>query len=168
VDETGTNAAMTPTYSRSLVGERALGKAPKNHGKNLTVVGAIALDGIRAMMAYEGGTTNEAFLYFVQHALVPSLRRGDVVVWDNLKAHYCKGVSEAIEAVGAHVVFLPPYSPELNPIEHTWSKLKGALRRAEARTLQTLVLALERSSTEITHDDLIGWFTNCGYQAQCN
>ena len=159
---------MTPIYSRSLVGERAFGKAPKNQGKNLTVVGAIALDGIRAMMAYEGGTTNEAFLYFVRHALVPSLRRGDVVVWDNLKAHYFKDVSEAIEAAGAHIVFLPPYSPELNPIEHTWSKLKGLLRREEARTLQTLALALERSSTEITCDDLIGWFTNCGYEAQGN
>jgi transposase len=168
VDETGTNAAMTPIYSRSLVGERAFGKAPKNQGTNLTVVGAIALDGIRAMMAYEGGTTKQAFLHFVRQALVPALRRGDVVVWDNLKAHYCEGVSEAIEEVGAHVVFLPPYSPELNPIEHTWSKLKGLLRREEARTLRTLALALERSSTEISHDDLIGWFTNCGYEAQGN
>ena len=159
---------MTPLYSRSLVGERAIGKAPKNQGKNLTVVGAIALDGIRAMMAYEGGTTKQAFLHFVRHALAPALHRGDVVVWDNLKAHYCEGVREAIEAVGAQVVFLPPYSPELNPIEHTWSKLKGLLRREEARTLRTLVLALERSSTEISHDDLIGWFTHCGYEAQGN
>jgi len=168
VDETGTNAAMTPLYSRSLVGERAVGKAPKNQGKNLTVVGAIALDGIRAMMAYEGGTTKHAVLHFVRHAVVPALHRDDVIVWDNLKAHYCEGVREAIEAVGAHVVFLPPYSPELNPIEHTWSKLKGLLRREEARTLRTLALALERSSTEISHDDLIGWFTNCGYEAQGN
>jgi len=159
---------MTPLYSRSLVGERALGKAPRNQGKNLTVVGAIALDGIRAMMAYEGGTTKEAFLHFVRHALVPALHVGDVVIWDNLKAHYCEGVSEAIEAIGAHVVFLPPYSPELNPIEHTWSKLKGLLRREEARTLRTLALALGRSSTEISQDDLIGWFTNCGYEAQGN
>lgn len=159
---------MTPIYSRSLVGERAIGKAPKNQGKNLTVVGAIALDGFRAMMAYEGGTTKEAFLHFVRHALAPSLRRGDVVIWDNLKAHYCQGVREAVEAVGAHVMFLPPYSPELNPIEHTWSKLKGLLRREEARTLRTLALALERSSTEICKEDLAGWFNNCGYEAQCN
>lgn len=168
MDETGTNAAMTPLYSRSLVGERARGKVPKNHGKNLTVVGAIALDGFRAMMAYEGGTTKIAFLHFVTHALAPSLHRGDVVVWDNLKAHYCEGVRAAVEAVGAKVMFLPPYSPELNPIEHTWSKLKGLLRREEARTLRTLALALQRSSTEISSDDLIGWFTNCGYQAQYN
>ena len=159
---------MTPLYSRSLVGERAVGKAPKNHGKNLTVVGAIALDGIRAMMAYEGGTTKEAFLHFVRHALAPSLRRNDVVVWDNLRAHYADEVRAAIEAVGARVMFLPPYSPELNPIEEMWSKLKSLLRREEARTLRTLVLALERSSTAITSSDLVGWFTDCGYEAQCN
>jgi transposase len=168
VDETGTNAAMTPLYSRSLVGERAVGKAPKNQGTNLTVVGAIALDGIRAMMAYEGGTTNQAFLHFVRHALVPALKHGDLVVWDNLKAHYANGVREAIEAVGAHVVFLPPYSPELNPIEPMWSKLKSLLRREEARTLRTLALALGRSSTAITPSDLVGWFTHCGYEAQGN
>jgi transposase len=168
VDETGTNAAMTPLYSRSLVGERALGKAPKNHGKSLTVVGAIALDGIRAMMAYEGGTTKQAFLHFVRHALVPSLRRNDVVVWDNLRAHYADEVREAIEAVGASVRFLPPYSPELNPIEEMWSKLKSLLRREEARTLHTLALALGRSSTAITPSDLVGWFTDCGYEAQVN
>lgn len=159
---------MTPLYSRSPVGERAFGKAPRNQGNNLTVVGAIALDGIRAMMAYEGGTTKQAFLHFVRRALVPSLRRGDVVVWDNLRAHYCEGVREAIEAVGAHVVFLPPYSPELNPIEHTWSKLKNLLRREEARTLRTLALAIERSATAVSKADLAGWYTNCGYEAQCN
>lgn len=159
---------MTPLYSRSLVGKRAMGKAPKNHGKNLTVVGAIALDGIRAMMAYEGGTTNQAFLHFVKHALVPSLHRDDVVVWDNLKAHYAAGVKEAIEAAGAHVVFLPPYSPELNPIEAMWSKLKSLLRREEARTLDTLAAAVGRSSTKVRHSDLIGWFTHCGYEAQGN
>ena len=168
MDETGTNAAMTPLYSRALVGERAFGKAPRNHGKNLTVVGAIALDGVRAMMAYEGGTTKEAFLYFVTHVLAPALRRGDIVVWDNLTAHYCDGVREAIEAVGASVMFLPPYSPELNPIEHTWSKLKALLRRQEARTLRALSLALEQSSTEISIQDIVGWFGNCGYTAQLN
>jgi transposase len=168
VDETGTNVALTPLYARALVGERAVGKAPRNQGTNLTVVGAIALDGIRCLMAYEGGTTREAFLRFVREALVPSLRRGDIVVMDNLGAHYTKGVREAIEAVGASVMYLPPYSPELNPIEHTWSKLKALLRRAEARTLRALAAALSISSTEITKSDLAGWFGHCGYFAQCD
>jgi transposase len=157
---------MTPIYGRARVGERAVGKAPRNHGKNLTVCGAISLDGIRAMMAYEGGTTREAFLHFVRKALVPALRRGDVVVMDNLSTHYCQGVRESIEAAGATVLYLPPYSPELNPIEHTWSKLKALLRRVEARTLRTLAGALAQSSTRITKSDLAGWYANCGYEAQ--
>jgi len=158
---------MTPLYSRALVGERAVGKAPKGKHINLTVVGAIALDGVRSLMAYEGGTTRVAFLRFVRDALAPSLRRGDVVVMDNLSAHYTEGVREAIDAVGASVMYLPPYSPELNPIEHTWSKLKAQLRRAEARTLRTLAAELSVSSTTITKSDLVGWFGDCGYAAQC-
>ena len=157
---------MTPLYSRSRIGERALGKAPRNQGTNLTVCGAIALDGVRCLMAYEGGTTKQAFLHFVREALVPSLRRKDVVVMDNLRSHYCDGVREAIEAAGATVMYLPPYSPELNPIEHTWSKLKALLRRAEARTLRALAAALSESSSRITGNDLAGWFGHCGYEAQ--
>ena len=94
---------MTPLYSRARVGERAFGKAPKNQGVNLTIVGAIALDGVRAMMAYEGGTTREAFARFVNDALVPSLRPGDVVVMDHLRAHHSDGVCRAHEA-GGHTV----------------------------------------------------------------
>lgn len=148
---------MTPLYSRSKIGDRAFGKAPRNQGTNLTVVGAIALDGLRCMMAYEGGTTKQAFLRFVTDALVPSLHKDDVVVMDNLNAHYAEGVREAIEAVGASVLYLPPYSPELNPIEHTWSKLKALLRRAEARTLRTLAAALDASKAQISRSDLGGW-----------
>jgi transposase len=156
---------MTPLYSRSLVGERAVGKAPRNQGTNLTVVGAIALDGVRCLMAYEGGTTKQAFLHFVRQALVPSLRRGDIVVMDNLASHYAEGVKEAAEAVGASIMYLPPYSPELNPIEHAWSKLKALLRRIEARTLRALASALSESSSRITASDLVGWFNDCGYEA---
>lgn len=159
---------MTPIYGRSLIGQRAMGTAPKSHGVNLTVVGAIALDGVRAIMAYEGGTTLEAFMRFVNDALVPSLRLGDVVVMDNLSTHHCSGVQEAIEAAGATLLYLPPYSPELNPIEMTWSKLKGLLRRVEARTLKTLAAAIDISRREITLDDLGGWYGHCGYLAQAN
>lgn len=159
---------MTPVYARARVGERAIGRVPKKAHINLTVCGAIALDGVRAMMAYEGGTTREAFLRFVNDALVPSLHAGDVVVMDNLRTHYCEGVRQAIEAVGASVMYLPPYSPELNPIEMTWSKLKGLLRRSEARTLRTLAGAVAISQREITRDDLRGWFGHCGYEAQLN
>ena len=159
---------MTRLNSRSKRGLRAFGKAPRNHRVNLTVVGAIALDGVRAMMAYEGGTTKIAFLHFVRTALVPSLHQGDVVVMDNLRAHYAHGVEEAIRAVGAEVLFLPPYSPELNPIEQTWSKLKSILRKIGARTLQALAGALPLCRDEISTSDIIGWFGHSGYHPQCN
>ena len=154
---------MTRLMSRALVGERAIGKAPKSHAVNLTVVGAIGLDGVRAMMAYEGGTTREAFLKFVREALVPSLRRGDVVVMDNLRTHYTDGVESSIEAVGARVMYQPPYSPELNPIEHAWSKLKALLRKIGARTLRSLAAALPFCRSSITSSDLAGWYRHAGY-----
>jgi transposase len=157
---------MTRLYSRALGGDRAFGKVPKNHGVNLTIAGAIALDGVRAMMAYEGGTTREAFLKFVREALVPSLYAGDVVVMDNLRTHYTAGVREAIEAVGATVLYLPPYSPELNPIELTWSKMKTTLRRVGARTLQALAATLPQCTREIRPSDLRGWFRHAGYANQ--
>lgn len=159
---------MTPLRSRAKRGERAYGKAPRNHRVNLTIVGAIALNGVRSLMAYEGGTTKQAFLSFTREGLAPSLRRNDVVVMDNLAAHYAHGVREAIEAVGAKVLFLPPYSPELNPIEHTWSKLKAILRRVEARTLKKLARALPATQAAITRSDIRGWYRHCGYIAQAN
>ena len=168
VDETGTNTAMPRLCSRALGGERAFGKAPKNHGVNLTVVGAIALDGVRALMAYEGGTTREAFLRFTREALVPSLRKGDVVVMDNLRSHYAEGVQSSIEAVGASLLYLPPYSPELNPIELAWSKMKAALRRVGARTLKALAAALPVARGLFCASDFRGWFRHAGYEAQPN
>jgi len=120
------------------------------------------------MMAYEGGTTRQAFLRFVADALVPSLRKGDIVVMDNLRAHYTDGVQGRIEAVGASVLYLPPYSPELNPIEHAWSKLKAILRRVEARTLGALAAALPQYKASVRLSDLRGWFQHSGYNNQCN
>ena len=120
------------------------------------------------MMAFEGGTTREVFLHFVREGLVPSLRTGDVVIMDNLRAHYTHGVREAIESAGAWVIYQPPYSPELNPIELTWSKLKAYLRKVEARTLTALAAALPCFKDSISHSDLIGWFTHAGYGAHFN
>jgi transposase len=157
---------MTRLCSRAFVGQRAYGKAPKNHGVNLTIVGAIALDGVRTLMAYEGGTTREAFLKFVREALVPSLQKGDVVVMDNLRSHYTEGVQTSIEAVGATVMYLPPYSPELNPIELAWSKMKTALRRIGARSLKTLAAALPYAKGLFRASDFAGWFRHAGYEAQ--
>jgi len=169
VDETGTHTSMTREYARGPSGERVVGIVPRNRGVVLTVVGAVALDGVRAMMAYEGGTSAEAFLRFVREALAPSLHKGDVVVLDNLGAHRAVGVREAIETVGARLMYLPPYHPELNPIELAWSKMKALLKRMGARDLQALACALKRTKDLLTPSDLEGWYRHCGYAplAQC-
>lgn len=160
---------MTREYARGPSGARVVGIVPRQRGTVLTVVGAIALDGVRAMMAYEGGTSAEAFLRFVHEALAPSLRPGDVVVMDNLGAHRAYGVREAIETTGARILYLPPYHPELNPIELAWSKLKGILKTLGARDLQALASALKAAKDHLTLSDMAGWFSHCGYAplAQC-
>ena len=126
------------------------------------------MDGVRAMMAFEGGTTNHAFLHFLNTALVPALKPGDVVVMDNLKAHHAEGVEETIANAGASILYLPAYSPDLNPIELTWSKMKANLRKVEARTLRKLAGALPRCREQISISDIEGWFTHAGYHNQCN
>ena len=169
MDETGTHTSMTREYARGPSGERIVGIVPRNRGVVLTVVGAVALDGVRAMMAYEGGTTAEAFLRFAREMLVPSLRPGDVVVLDNLGAHRAVGVRETIEAAGARVLYLPPYHPELNPIELAWSKLKALLKTIGARDLPALATALKLTKDLLTPSDMEGWYRHCGYAAlaQC-
>ena len=166
MDETGTH---TREYARGPSGKRVVGIVPRSRGVVLTVVGAVALDGVRAMMAYEGGTSADAFLRFAREALAPSLRPGDVVVLDNLGAHRAVGVREAIEAVGARILYLPPYHPELNPIELAWSKLKALLKRVGARDLLALATALKHTKDQLTPSDMAGWFRHCGYEplAQC-
>ena len=170
VDETGTHTSMTRDHARSPSGKRAVGVIPRNRGVILTVVGAVALDGVRGMMAHEGGTSAEAFLRFVREALAPSLHPGDVVVLDNLGAHRAVGVREAIAAVGARTLYLPPYHPELNPIELAWSKFKALLKRIGARDLLSLAIAIKQAKELLSPSDLEGWFRHCGYGrelAQC-
>jgi len=169
VDETGTHISMTREYARGPSGKRVIGIVPRCRGVTLTVVGAIALDGVRAMMAYEGGTSAEAFLRFVHEALAPSLHPGDIVVLDNLGAHRAVGVREAIEAVGARMLYLPPYHPELNPIELAWSKLKALLKGIGARDLLSLARSIKCTKDLITLSDVAGWFSHAGYRqlAQC-
>lgn len=163
IDESGSHISMTRAYARAPSGVRAVGRVPRNRGRVLTMIGALCRKGFRAMMTIEGGTTGEVFLHFVAHHLVPKLRRGDVVVMDNLAAHHATGVREAIEAVGARVEYLPPYSPELNPIELGWSKVKGVLNRIGARTVPKLVRAVRVAVGSITPQDGAGWFAHSGY-----
>jgi transposase len=165
VDESGCNIAMTRAYAWAREGTRAHGHVPKNWGDNVSMMGAIGLDGLRTLATLEGAVDSEAFGGFVGHFLAPVLHPGDIVLWDNLSVHKAAGAREAIEAVGAQLVWLPPYSPDFNPIEECWSKLKALLRSAAARTREELDKAIAKAMAAITAADAAGWFTHAGYQA---
>lgn len=163
IDESGVNLAMTRRYGRAPKGARVIDAVPQNHGPNVTMLGALGLHGIDAVMTVEGATDTEVFLAYLEHVLAPTLRPGDIVVMDNLRAHKVGGVQPIIEGRGAHLLYLPPYSPDLSPIEHCWSKLKTALRAAKARTREALDTAITHALTTITTSDAHHWFANCGY-----
>jgi transposase len=158
---------MTRAYSRAPVGVRALDAVPKNWGDNITVTAALTLDGIVAPMMLHGAMTGRAFEAYVEQCLAPELGPGDVVVLDNLNAHKAPRIRELIESAGALVQYLPGYSPDFNPIEYAWSKLKSLLRKAGARTLRKLSRALRAALLAITKDDSHGWFSHCGYRVPC-
>jgi transposase len=154
---------MTPRYGRAPRGERVVGTAPRNHGPNTTLVAALSLDGITAAMTVAGALDRPAFDAFVAQVLVPSLRPGQVVVWDNLSVHKSDAARRLIAAAGCQLLWLPPYSPDFTPIEQAFSKLKAALRRMEARTRDALDDAITAALAMITGPDAIGWFAHCGY-----
>jgi transposase len=165
VDETGSNLNMTPRYARSPRGQRAFGSVPRNTPPNTTLIAALSLEGMGAAMVLQGATTTAAFEVYVERFLLPTLTPGKVVVWDNLSAHSGTRVRQMIEAKGCEVWPLPAYSPDLSPIEEAYSKLKGGLRRASARTDEALLTALADQLDAITPADARGYFIHCGYRA---
>jgi transposase len=164
VDESGTNIALAALYARAPKGQRAYGKAPRNWGKNVTLIAALCAEGIGATMSVEGATDGAAFETYVEHFLCPTLKKGEVVVMDNLQVHKSLRVRELIEGAGASVLFLPPYSPDFSPIEQAFSKIKNILRKAQARTHEALVEALGRALARVSRRDALGWFEHCGYR----
>ncbi|WP_244919405.1 IS630 family transposase [Nostoc commune] len=162
VDEAGLNLSMTRLFARAVDGERAVGSIPGNKGGKVSLVGALNLDGLVAAMTVPGSINTEAFVIYVTQVLAPQLWKGAIVVMDNLKVHHAERVKIAIESVGAKVKFLPPYSPDLSPIELCWSKLKQFLRSCEARTLESLDQAMALAVNYITEEDAFGWFNHCG------
>ena len=168
IDETGVNLAMTRRYARAKRGKRAYSKSPYNRGKNVTMIGAIATTGFFAPFTFEGWTDKEAFFTYVTQVLVPQLWSGATVVMDNLPAHKARKVREAIESVGAQVKFLSPYSPDFNPIENCWSKLKEFLRSREARTYKELDSSITKAINLVSQKDIVGWFTHCCYYVPPN
>ena len=154
---------MTRLRGRCPRGQRLRCGAPHGHWRTTTVIGAVRIDGTTACMAIEGATDTEVFRAFVGDVLLPTLRSGDIVVMDNLAPHKNERTIALIEAAGASVLFLPPYSPDLNPIELMWSKVKAALRAMEARTQESLLDALALALDSISPDDARNWFAHCGY-----
>ncbi len=163
IDETGVKGAMTRRYARAKRGKRAYNSSPFDRGRNVTLIGAMTCSEVLASFHFSGWTNQETFLVYVRELLAPQLGAGACVVMDNLPAHKATEVREAIESVGAKVIFLSPYSPDFNPIENCWSKVKEFLRSREARTPEELDKAITEALENVTEKDLISWFTHCCY-----
>ncbi len=165
LDESGAKTNMTRLRGRAKGGGRCVDDTPHGHWCTTTMISSIRLDGSTACMAIDGATTAEVFREYVRQVLLPTLRPGDIVVLDNLSAHKDKEALALIAAAGAEVWFLPPYSPDFNPIEKMWSKIKAFLRSVKARTFDALLDAIADALQTITPTDVEGWFSSCGYPA---
>lgn len=154
---------MTRLRGRAPRGQRLVASAPHGHWQTTTMISSVRVDGTSACMTIEGATNTEVFQAYVREILVPTLRPGDIVVMDNLGAHKNEVTLALITAAGAQTRFLPPYSPDLNPIELMWSKVKAFLRAAEARSHEALLHAIAQALTAVTANDAKNWFAHCGY-----
>ena len=163
LDEAGCNTSMARTHGRSLSGERSIGKKPAAKGKNITIMGALGFAGMVAVGAMLGSMTKPDFVTFLRDTLFPRMRRGQTLVMDNLRAHHSKEVRELAALHGIYLVFVPAYSPDMNPIEHAWSKIKGLLRSTAARTTKAVLNAIDVASELVTSSDFLGWSRHCGY-----
>jgi transposase len=159
---------MTRLYGRAPKGERVTESVPRNYGTHTSLIGAISLGGVEAVMTVEGAVDTEVFDAYLEHVLRPSIKRGDVLVLDNLSAHHASRIEEVAAECGAQVIWLSPYSPDFSPIELMWSKIKTALRATKARTREELERAFTAALRLVTESDCRGWFTHCGYQVTFN
>jgi transposase len=164
IDEMGTNTSLAPLYAYAPVGQRAFLKIPRNRGKNTTLLTSLHRDGMGPSLAVEGATTSRVFETYVERLLAPTLRPGQVVVMDNLGAHRPTRIRELIEERDCELIYLPPYSPDLNPIEEALSKIKHLLRKTGARTKEALIEALGRALGAVSVQDVRGFFAHCGYR----
>ena len=163
LDESGTHLGLTRLYARAAPGQRIAEATPGYSGPHYTVVATLGWKEVTAPWILEGAMDRVAFEAYVRSQLLPTLRRGDIVVMDNLSAHTGETIRQLIEAQGARLQFLPPYSSDFNPIELCWSKIKTALRAAKARTFDALVEALTKALRSISLTDIQDWFAHCGY-----
>ena len=163
VDESGSNKALAPRYGYAPKGERSHGQVPRNRGRNTSILAAMNCQGLVGTMTVEGATNKEVFWTYLEEVLCPALRPGQIVVLDNLAAHKNETVREKVEACGCFLLFLPAYSPDFNPIEHAFAKLKACLRKAKARTQEALEAAIAAALATITAQNARGWFNHCQF-----
>ena len=163
LDEAGANTGMTRLYGRAFGGERVVDYVPDVRFERTTLLSSVRLDGTTVPMCFEGALNGKIFRTYIKDWLAPTLKIGDIVFMDRLSSHMVKGVTEAIEAGGAFVFFLPPYSPDLNPIEQMWSKIKAHIRKVKARTKDALFEAIRDALNLLSVADITGWFLDAGY-----
>ncbi len=163
IDESSAKTNMTRLRGRGRRGQRVHDNAPHGHWNTTTMIGSIRLDGLTSCMAIDGATTGDVFRAYVRHVLCPTLREGDLVIADNLSVHKDRESEALINACGASLEFLPPYSPDFNPIEKMWSKVKTHLRASKARTQNKLFAAIGKALKTVTANDSEGYFSSCGY-----
>jgi len=168
IDESGFRLGSPPRFGWAPRGEDSPGKSVEGSWQTITMLGAIALDGFRGFMTIDAGTSSDVFLAYVEQVLRPNLRLGDIVVMDNLAAHKNAAVIAAIRAAGADVLYLPPYSPDLNPIEKAWAKLKDIIRRLPTLTREAFDAAIVAAIDAVTLDDIRGWTCHAGYDLVSN
>jgi len=164
-DEMGTNISLSPIYGWAKEGERAHCSVPRNRGKNTTPLSSISMEGMGISLAVEGATTAAVFEAYVERVLAPTLRKGQVVVMDDLSAHKGERVRELIEGRGCELLYLPSYSPDFNPIEEAFGKIKGLIRKAEARSREAPFEAIGTAISALSDEDACGFFEHCGYRA---
>ena len=163
LDESSINIDLTRLYGRAAPGERLVDSVPQPSGPQTTTLAVIGLNGVSAPLVLPGAGNGTLFYGYIEQCVVPTLQSGDILFMDNLSAHKVAGLEELICSRGAHLIYLPPYSPDFNPIELAWSKVKPILRRVKARTLPDLIEALKQALQAITSEDIHGWFAHCGY-----
>ena len=168
LDESSAKTNMTRTYAWAYKGERAYASAPYGHWQTTTMIGSVRLDGRTTCMTLNGAMDSEAFVVYINRVLGPTLQTGDLVLLDNLSSHKPPAVVKAIESFGAQVRYLPCYSPDLNPIEMMWSKIKQFLKGAKARTEEALIQSIGKAFQEVKPSHASGWFGKCGYMATQN
>ena len=165
LDECGTNTKMARTYGRSRRGQRCRAAIPHGHWKTTTLVAGLSLDGIVAPMIFDGAMDGDMFRAYVSHLLVNVLRPGDIVICDNLPAHKVSGIKECLKQAGARLLFLPPYSPDFNPIEKAFSQIKAILKKIAARTREELQAAITTAIDAVSNQNAKNYFKACGYES---